>query len=98
VTRSVREFTDNAMDHHRGMQAVERFGRGHMDSHGNVIDTDDFDGDGVPDELTVGDIAAITIHQVAENTPAQVIPPEPQRQAAVVRGAHEFEAAGGRRR
>lgn len=94
ATRSVREFTVNAMNHHHGMEAVERFGRGHKDNQGNAIDTDDFDGDGVADELTVGDITAITVFQVAENTPAQVMPPEPERQAAVLRGEKEFESAG----
>jgi hypothetical protein len=94
VTRSVREFTVNAMNHHHGMEAVERFGRGHKDSQGAAIDSDDFDGDGAADELTVGDITAITVFQVAENTPAQVMPPEPVRQAAVLRGEHEFDSAG----
>ncbi len=94
VVRSVREFTLNAMNQHHGMEGVERFGRGHKDSQGNVIDTDDFDGDGVPDELTVGDVTAVTVFQVAENTPAQVMPPEPERQAAVLRGEKEFDSAG----
>ncbi len=94
VTRSVREFTDNAMNHHHGMEPVERFGRGHLDSQGNVIDTDDFDGDGVPDELTVGDITVVTMYQVFQNTPAQVMPPEPERVAAVGRGEQGFAAAG----
>jgi hypothetical protein len=93
VTRSAREFTDNAMNHHHGMEAVERFGKGHLDNQGNVIDTDDFDGDGVPDELTVGDITAITMYQTFQNTPAQVIPPEAERVAAVGRGEQEFAAA-----
>jgi len=94
VVRSVREFTLNAMNHHHGMEGVERFGRGHKDSQGNLINTDDFDGDGVPDELTVGDVTAVTVFQVAENTPAQVMPPEPERQAAVLRGEKEFDSAG----
>jgi hypothetical protein len=57
---SVREFTVNAMNHHHGMQAVERFGP-------------DFDEDGVPDELTVGDITAVTIWQAAQNIPGELI-------------------------
>jgi cytochrome c peroxidase len=94
VTRSLREFTVNAMNHHHGMEAVERFGKGQLDSHGNVIQTDDFDQDGVPDELTVGDITAITLFQALLNTPAQVFPPEPDRQAAALRGEQIFNAAG----
>ena len=94
VVRSVREFTINAMNQHHGMEAVERFGRGQKDIMGNVIDSDDFDGDGVPDELTVGDITAITMFQAMENIPGQVFPPEPERQSAILRGAQEFESAG----
>ncbi len=56
VVNSVRVFTVNAFNHHHGMEAVERFGVGQKDSQGNVINTHDFDEDGVPDELTVGDI------------------------------------------
>jgi hypothetical protein len=94
VTRSVREFTVNAMNHHHGMEAVERFGREHKDAQGNTIDTDDFDGDGVANELTVGDITSLTVFQVAENTPAEVMPPEPERQAAVLRGEKAFDSTG----
>ncbi len=53
VVNSVRVFTVNAFNHHHGMQAVERFGVGQKDSRGNIITTNDFDEDGVPDELTV---------------------------------------------
>ncbi len=94
VTRSVREFTVNAFNHHHGMEAVERFGRGHKDSQGNTIDTDDFDGDGVPDELTLGDVTAITMFQVFENTPAQVMPADPNAAAAVSRGEQAFASIG----
>ena len=94
VVRSVREFTINAMNQHHGMEAVERFGVGQKDNHGNAITTDDFDGDGVPDELTVGDVTAITMLQTMENIPGQVFPPEPERQAAILRGEKEFESAG----
>jgi len=59
---SLREFTNNAMNHHHGMQSVERFGEGV-----------DADGDSVVDELTVGDITAVTVFQAALNTPGQVI-------------------------
>ena len=62
---SLREFTNNAMNHHHGMQSVERFGVARTG-------TDDFDQDGVPDELTVGDITATTLWQAALGTPGQV--------------------------
>jgi cytochrome c peroxidase len=62
---SLREFSNNAMNHHHGMQSAERFG----------LDTDP-DGDGVMNELSVGDITAVTIFQAALNTPGQRIPAE----------------------
>jgi hypothetical protein len=78
---SLREFTNSAMNQHHGMQSVERFGAG-----------TDPDQDGVVDELTVGDITAITVFQAALNTPGQVIPSDPARRRAVRRGREDFEA------
>ena len=45
---SLREFTNNATNHHHGMESVERFGV-------EMTGTADFDQDGVEDELSVGD-------------------------------------------
>jgi cytochrome c553 len=94
VVNSVRVFTVNAFNHHHGMEAVERFGVGQKDSKGNIITTHDFDEDGVPDELTVGDITAATIFQVAMNTPGRVISNDPVRRAAAERGEEQFSAIG----
>ena len=58
--RSVREFTVTAMNQHHGMQAVERFGEG-----------TDPDQDGVVDELTIGDITAVSVFQEALPVPIQ---------------------------
>jgi hypothetical protein len=49
---SLRQFTNNALNHHHGMQAGERFGAG-MDP----------DGDGFTDELTRADVTATTLWQ-----------------------------------
>jgi hypothetical protein len=76
---SLREFSNNAMNHHHGMQSVERFGA-----------ATDPDQDDVRDELTVGDITAVTLYQAALNTPGQVIPSHPARRRAVERGAGLF--------
>jgi hypothetical protein len=84
---SLREFTNNAMNHHHGMQAVERFGKA-------ITGTDDFDQDGVPDELTVGDITACTIWQAQLGTPGQVIPSDPPVALAVIRGERTFSRLG----
>lgn len=82
VVISLREFTNNAFNHHHGMQSVERFG------------LDDPDGDGVSGELTVGDITAATIWQAALNTPGQVIPNEPAAALAILRGERTFSRIG----
>jgi len=80
---SLREFSNNAMNHHHGMQSAERFGAG-MDA----------DGDGMSDELTVGDITAITVFQASLNTPGRVLPADPVRRAAAERGEHVFSSLG----
>ncbi len=64
---SLREFSNNAMNHHHGMQSVERFGAGN-----------DADDDGVIDELTVGDMTAVTLFQAALPAPG---PAHPQNAA-----------------
>ncbi len=94
VVNSVRVFTVNAFNHHHGMEAVERFGFGQKDNKGNIINTHDFDEDGVPDELTVGDITAATLFQVAMNVPGRVIANDPARRAAAERGEEQFSAIG----
>ena len=94
VVNSVRVFTVNAFNHHHGMQPVERFGIGQNDNQGDIITTNDFDEDGVPDELTVGDITAATIFQVAMNVPGLVISDDPLRRAAALRGGARFAEIG----
>jgi Di-haem oxidoreductase, putative peroxidase len=94
VVNSVRVFTVNAFNHHHGMEAVERFGVGQKDNLGNIITTHDFDEDGVPDELSVGDITASTIFQVSMNIPGRVISDDPARRAAAVRGETQFANIG----
>lgn len=94
VVNSLRVFTVNAFNHHHGMQAVERFGVGLKDNQGNLIATRDFDEDGVPDELTVGDITAATIFQAAMNIPGRVFPDDPVRRAAAQRGEELFAEIG----
>ena len=94
VVNSIRVFTINAFNHHHGMEAVERFGVGQKDSKGNIIGTRDFDEDGVPDELTVGDITATTLFQAAMNIPGRVIANDPERRLAAERGEEQFSTIG----
>lgn len=87
VVVSLREFTNNAFNHHHGMQAVERFGS-------KRTGTADFDQDGVLDELTVGDITVTSIWQASLNTPGQVIPTDPAVAAAIIQGESTFARVG----
>ena len=80
---SIREFTNNAMNHHHGMQSVERFGEG--------IDADL---DGVVDELSVGDITAITLFQAALPAPGPVPSEHGARRRAAARGEQRFQEIG----
>lgn len=89
VVRSIREFTVNALNHHHGMQAEERFD---LNSHkGNNAD---YDGDGVSRELTVGDVTALTIFQAALGVPGRMMPPTAEARDEVVRGERLFTEVG----
>jgi len=80
---SLRQFTNNAMNHHHGMQAEERFG----------VDVDD-DGDGFVNELTRADITATTVWQAALAVPGRVIPSDPGIREAILNGEETFAAIG----
>lgn len=82
---SIREFTNNAMNHHHGMQAEERF---------DLIKGADFDEDGINRELTIGDQTAITIWQAQLSTPVQVLPEDEDDLAEVLNGESRFDEAG----
>lgn len=80
---SLREFTNNAMNHHHGIQTVERFGEG-----------TDPDMDGVVNELTVGDVTAVTIYQAALNVPGRVVARHPAVRRAARLGERIFDEVG----
>lgn len=80
---SIREFTNNAFNHHHGMQSVERFGDG--------IDAD---GDGVVNELTIADITAAVLFQATLPVPQQVVPRNPRTRRAVQVGETLFNDIG----
>jgi cytochrome c peroxidase len=79
---SLREFTNNAFNHHHGMQSVERFGTG------------DPDGDGHTRELTRADITAVAFYQATLAVPGRVIPEDPAIEAAVLLGEEVFSDIG----
>ena len=87
VVVSLRVFTTNAFNQHHGMEATERFGVA-------CTGTDDFDGDGVKDELSTGDITAATLFQAGLGVPGQVLPDDPAQRDSVSRGELLFSQIG----
>jgi len=80
---SLRQFTNNAFNHHHGMQSSERFGSGV-----------DADGDGFADELTRADITAVTVFQATLPVPGQIVPDDVAVEEAVRKGGRLFQQAG----
>lgn len=80
---SLRQFTNNAFNHHHGMQSAERFGDGV-----------DADGDGFSNELTRGDITAVAVYQAAMAVPGQVVPNNLAVEEAIFYGEQTFERIG----
>jgi hypothetical protein len=80
---SLRQFTNNAMNHHHGIQPTERFGVG-----------TDADGDGFEDEMTDADVTAVTIFQAAMAVPGRVIPNDPVIERAIRIGERRFAEIG----
>ncbi len=87
VMTSLRQFTVNALNHHHGMQATERFGS-------RWTGTDDFDEDGFSDEITSGDISALVAWQATLEPPQKMLPESLQWQAAAQRGQQVFQSLG----
>ena len=86
---SLREFTTNAMNHHHGMQAEERF-----DLNPAKGFDPDYDNDGVQRELTIGDQTAVTIWQAQLSTPVQVMPKGKKERKMVKHGEQVFDDVG----
>jgi cytochrome c peroxidase len=80
---SLRQFTNNAFNHHHGIQSTERFGIG-----------TDPDGDGFVDEMSRADVTAVTLFQATMAVPGRVIPNDPEIEAAVLVGEARFASVG----
>ena len=78
-----REFTNDALNHHHGIQTRERFGAGA-----------DPDGDGFVDETTRADVTAAVIFQAAMAVPGRVIPDNRRIEQAVLLGEQRFARMG----
>ena len=80
---SLREFSNNAFNHHHGIQTTERFGR----------DTD-LDQDGYRNEMTRADVTAVSLYQAALAVPGRVIARDPEIERAVWAGEQAFTRIG----
>lgn len=80
---SIREFTNNAYNHHHGIQTTERFGRG-----------TDLDGDGHTNEMHRADVTAVALYQAAMPVPGRVIPRDSEIEQAVITGEKAFSKIG----
>ncbi len=89
VVVSLREFSTNAMNHHHGMQAEERF-----DMNPAKGFESDFDEDGIHRELTIGDMTANTLWQAQLGVPGRVMPEERSERARVDHGEAMFDDLG----
>ena len=83
VFASLRQFTINALNQHHGMQAIERFGA-------RWTGEDDFDEDGVKNELSPADISALVAWQASLPPPLQKQPEDLQWQQAAAEGEKLF--------
>src|SRR6184192_4158223 len=80
---SIRQFSNNAFNHHHGIQSTERFGIG-----------TDPDGDGFVNEMTRADVTAVSVFQATMAVPGRVIPNDPDIEAAVLVGEQRFTSIG----
>jgi Di-haem oxidoreductase, putative peroxidase len=80
---SLRQFTNNALNHHHGIQPIERFGVG-----------TDPDGDSVANELSEADVTALTLFQATMAVPGRVIPRHDVFERAIWLGERRFIDAG----
>ncbi|MDR4502899.1 MAG: hypothetical protein MRJ96_15755 [Nitrospirales bacterium] len=86
---SLREFSINAMNHHHGMQAEERF-----DLNPDKNYNPDYDADGTERELTLGDLTTISIWQAQLDAPQQVMPKKNTDRNLAEQGEKVFDDIG----
>lgn len=87
VMTSLRQFTVNAMNHHHGMQAVERFGQ-------RWTGSEDFDEDGQKSELAAADISALVAWQATLPNPVRETPENADWREAAKQGEILFSEFG----
>ncbi|MCG8461904.1 MAG: hypothetical protein MI919_36945, partial [Holophagales bacterium] len=80
---SLREFTNNAFNHHHGIQSTERFG----------VDTDP-DGDGHTNEMSVAEVTVVSVYQATLPVPGRRIPRYRPIEEAISLGEAKFMEIG----
>lgn len=83
VTTSLREFTNNALLHHHGIQNYER-----------IEPYTDDDGDGIVNEATPGDVTALVTFMATLPAPIPQQPEDPELAAKVESGRQTFDNIG----
>jgi len=87
VITSLRQFSVNALNHHHGMQANERFGS-------RWTGTDDFDEDSVANEVTDADVSALVLWQATLQPPVVNTDLPSSWTEAAARGSVKFDEIG----
>jgi len=87
VAVSLREFTNFALNQHHGIQSEERFGWVRTG-------VEDFDGDGVENEFTIGQVSAMAVYQATLPPPRRTHYADPERAALAEIGERRFGEAG----
>ncbi len=87
VMTSLRQFSVNALNHHHGMEPVERFG-------GRWTGSPDFDGDKIKDEMSDGDVSAMVAWQATLPAPSIKIPDDAEWRKAADKGKTLFADMG----
>jgi len=87
VMTSLRQFTVNALNHHHGMQASERFGE-------RWTGVADFDEDAIDNELTPLHVSALVAWQASREPPHIKHAIEGEWKARATRGEQQFSALG----
>jgi len=87
VMTSLRQFSINALNHHHGMQADERFGA-------RWTGEADFDEDEIVQEISPGDVSALVAWQASLPPPEILEPTEPVWINSAAAGKEHFAQAG----
>ncbi len=87
VAVSIREFTNAALNQHHGIQSIERFGWARTGMR-------DFDGDGVLNEFSIGQLTALSLFQAALPPPRRHLYDNAADEDAAERGEQVFSEIG----